>query len=43
MDTNESSLRCTAPTAVHRYLTVLEAGTKMMYVVTNKGVRYIGH
>jgi len=43
MATNERRLRCTAPTAVHRYLVVLEVGTNMTYVSTNKGVRNIVH
>jgi len=40
---NERNLRCTAPTALHRYLVVLEVGTKMMYISTNKCVPNIVH
>jgi hypothetical protein len=38
---NERSLRFTVPAAVHRYLIVLEVGTKMMYVSMNKGARKV--
>jgi hypothetical protein len=38
---NDRILSFTAPTAVGRYLVVLEVGTKIMYVSMNKDVRNI--
>jgi len=43
LEANERILRFKAPTAVRRYLVVLDVGTKMMYVGMNKGVRNIIH